>query len=980
MSAHKRKNPQNVQSLFNTIQDILISIKPKLAEHPLPDSTSLVNELRKIASLAESSAQFRSRANKDWLPLADVLDREGVHLWNLSGQLPRESDDDVPPLFAALRLAGFRLIEAGLVSKPPIETLIHVLQLASKAAASLLEIGRNDEAASVLTCAAKYEEDLKIIDDAKGSHQQAKSRAVVMYYVSRIEAAWSEGNSGIMDFMLQKILGNEQQLSLLSSQDRFRVASKLLEIGKSSLRAAQNDVSPQESTRSSESVKWLQSAFSIIERSDDSELAGVAVLKRSILRSLARAYFVSSADNPDHLNRAEATLNELISSLDASFDRWSPEYQQLRWMRIAILKRRKAAESPLLEAFKSIIDHMSYSSEENITDILQELRTLSHYHDLVTAVHHHALQTGLDAERNPDFLHIDRILLSLVFHCSRQTHQRAMRDIGATLKMLSEADFKLSKVPVMACLSLLWQFGDRQYTGKHWSEAADWFLTGTHSVFDGLPASSKAKCCRKAALCYIHQQDYAKVSAVLQRCDHDEAATHYVMLLTAVKQGLEDEAIRATRAMARCPDFDRNMLLLATQLAHESDMKTLLLSILEELLQTVNMRVNDEFQSEALTLIRCIIRLVVKLLGEPGAKRQFLVSTLLKHFHAAITLIDSMRTQGRAIAVTKDISWLWRTAYNCAVQGCSEWENTEDEVADLFDIARLLLTDYSDLLLTDLDPAAFVHLVNAFFASVAGKVFAIRPRLHATGSISAGEVQALVERIISCKDCIRQVLADKKLTNAEDVQRAHAFIYILHVFDAEVFCAQKKWTSLLRTIEEATQSEASALDTLEAIADLVWAEKDCPTEVLFAALEAILHASLDRLSFSVSKFSRWLRAICTIMLSRNTPTDRTKSFGYVEQAVAVIEEHSAAGDENDIYPVDERLWLLGTAYNTGIECLHASQIDEAKRWFESCTIICRHVPNGEAHAEKISDTYTQLLAHYAPGNPTSNRIVPVVPL
>lgn len=54
--------------------------------------------------------------------------------------------------------------------------------------------------------------------------------------------------------------------------------------------------------------------------------------------------------------------------------------------------------------------------------------------DLVTAVHHHALQTGLDAERNPDFLHIDRILLSLVFHCSRETHERAMRDIGATLK------------------------------------------------------------------------------------------------------------------------------------------------------------------------------------------------------------------------------------------------------------------------------------------------------------------------------------------------------------------------------------------------------------------------------------------------------------------------------------------------------------------------------------------------------------------
>lgn len=34
----------------------------------------------------------------------------------------------------------------------------------------------------------QYEEDLKIIGDPKGSHQQAKSRAVVMYYVGRVEA------------------------------------------------------------------------------------------------------------------------------------------------------------------------------------------------------------------------------------------------------------------------------------------------------------------------------------------------------------------------------------------------------------------------------------------------------------------------------------------------------------------------------------------------------------------------------------------------------------------------------------------------------------------------------------------------------------------------------------------------------------------------------------------------------------------------
>lgn len=56
--------------------------------------------------------------------------------------------------------------------------------------------------------------------------------------------------------------------------------------------------------------------------------------------------------------------------------------------------------------------------------------------------------------------------------------------------------------------------------------------------------------------------------------------------------------------------------------------------------------------------------------------------------------------------------------------------------------------------------------------------------------------------------------------------------------------------------------------------------------------QAILHASLDCSSISVEKFSRWLRAICTILLSRNTHEDRTKAIGYVEQAIAVLEEHS----------------------------------------------------------------------------------------
>lgn len=38
--------------------------------------------------------------------------------------------------------------------------------------------------------------------------------------------------------------------------------------------------------------------------------------------------------------------------------------------------------------------------------------------------------------------------------------------------------------------------------------------------------------------------------------------------------------------------------------------------------------------------------------------------------------------------VIKDVSWLWRTAYNCAAQGCTEWDNAEERVPPLFDVSR----------------------------------------------------------------------------------------------------------------------------------------------------------------------------------------------------------------------------------------------------------------------------------------------------
>ena len=73
--------------------------------------------------------------------------------------------------------------------------------------------------------------------------------------------------------------------------------------------------------------------------------------------------------------------------------------------------------------------------------------------------------------------------------------------------------------------------------------------------------------------------------------------------------------------MLKAADFDRKMLLLATQISHESEMKTVLLSVLEALLKTLKVENSGEPVAEAMTLLRCIIRLVLKLLVEPAANR-----------------------------------------------------------------------------------------------------------------------------------------------------------------------------------------------------------------------------------------------------------------------------------------------------------------------------------------------------------------------
>jgi hypothetical protein len=80
-------------------------------------------------------------------------------------------------------------------------------------------------------------------------------------------------------------------------------------------------------------------------------------------------------------------------------------------------------------------------------------------------------------------------------------------------------------------------------------------------------------------------------------------------------------------------------------------------------------------------------------------------------------LTEAASTQKMIILIFKDISWLWRSAYNCAVQGCSEWECAGEQISELFDISKEVTYGYITWIIsTDF------FLLSAAVGAVAGSM------------------------------------------------------------------------------------------------------------------------------------------------------------------------------------------------------------------------------------------------------------------
>ncbi|KAJ7742039.1 hypothetical protein B0H16DRAFT_1728290 [Mycena metata] len=145
------------------------------------------------------------------------------------------------------------------------------------------------------------------------------------------------------------------------------------------------------------------------------------------------------------------------------------------------------------------------------------------------------------------------------------------------------------------------------------------------------------------------------------------------------------------------------------------------------------------------------------------------------------------------------------------------------------------------------------------------------------------------------------------------------FLRVLRVVDAELLAQLKDWDGLSQIVTDVVTSGPLGVGTYDAIADIL-------------------------------KISLWLRAICAIVLVRNTPANRPKAIGYVEQVS---------------YPVEERDWLPDTLYNISFECLEASMLDEVNGGSNQPLLFADPSMAGR-NEQKRSRKPTHLLARYNP--------------
>ncbi|ODN81471.1 hypothetical protein L202_01898 [Cryptococcus amylolentus CBS 6039] len=950
-------------------KDAYVALRESL-EHARPHFTTLLTSppssqntrllLRALDGVQEAVHAFvkhkKSRKKKDGdrngeaeQVKVDWLDTEGVQLWNLASQVgrttpvnPTLSKEDIA-IVAALRLTGYRILEAATDTKGPMAFVVRLLGLTAKTMGALLDAGKTAVASQLAVQGAEFEQTLLSATDPQDSGEiKQQVSSLVWFYCARIDLLLKEGNDTFAFDIFLKAIALDEMWSM-TPQECHILAAKCWTVGNTML---------QNKTNLPLSIDWLKQGIMLVEKMVNRGLVvdRLEELHVAILKSLARAQMIQAEETPQSLQAATATLNEL-AQLVGEEDQIT--LREMRVLQLHVLKRSKALENEVKLVMEDLMKMQEWTEEKVIETLSQLASLVPDYPTLPSTTAQTFLRKALShRDGHP---HVQLIIYEgLLFAKSLSPPALGIRTAVAMLDIARKhGEYRMEdKVNVVACQTLLWNIANFNENKERITESAHWYQLAGHDLFKELGGENTSRCLRKAALCHIKTADWGAAHDLIARCPTDEASTHYLAFLAAIRQDRRQAAIDAVSSIVECSDFEAQQLVLMTSLANEKGAQPVLLASMRALLSVLtDSEMSFEVQIETITVIRCLVRMSVLELAQAEDKER-VVDSILEYLQTAVELLtdDPAIGQGQ----TKGIAWLYKCAFNVAVQGLHSLSSKS--LADLFDRSAQLMTIYEVIEPMSTDPDLPFVRGSAMFACLCGKIFLCKDL--PTGPDRILLLDQLLEYIPQCRNALQGATntAHPRYSSVSDMLR------IIDTSEVELHCEAREWTAIPEILERlkdaSKEGEVGATHrTLEMIANVLFRYQDCPTSVTYRLLEIILDICPTRYADDIKRFSRWMRAILRILLHRSGADDESAAFSYVSRALDVLKTPLG----KTAYPLDEAHWLVATAWNRGLEWFSSSRVQQAKQWCEAAMTMSSFSPDLKVDRQKMHEHYQHLL-------------------
>lgn len=613
------------------------------------------------------------------------------------------------------------------------------------------------------------------------------------------------------------------------------------------------------------SIRYIRKGVRLVERIETGALPQIGELQALALRQLARAFFeiaLISNEEEERSNAfasAETTLDELVKLYRTSGAGALADAEELLLLRLEILQQRKASPRRLLEVLNSLFAQASIS-EEGFNWVFSLIRSHSDRSEVVGEVVTGLLSYLCRRRSEADTAEkAAKTLLAAFLACKAVS---AVPMLNELLDGIAKADVELSQDGAFSVQMVCWRHGDGHHSRAHPDllGAASFYRLAAHPAFRATANANVAKGARKAATCYLEAgQPQLALEALHSLCPAhlaDDALNHYIRFTAFARLDREEEALQALQCLLGSTNFESSILPSVVQVAQEVGLQQVLYSAMKDIADRAPSDPKLAHDIDAVVLTRSLIKHHLPDDDNAASLDQESFSTLLQQFEHNLQALDKMaESNAMDVRGCKEAEWSYKTAYNTAVL-LSQCETPAESTASMFDMALALARCRQKFLAQQVEADFHKTVVWCSLPSLVARAMLAREAKDPAEEEHQDQDQdqhrtrwtKIREQTVETWQLLEEARksAVAGLSGEEAQGKAGQYLkeveYALFIFEYESVVKLKDWTAARKLVETVMTKKTLPGKIREMIADLTWAEGDCPDDVLESALKGVVEA------------------------------------------------------------------------------------------------------------------------------------------